>query len=212
MEHFEESSYEFSDLFAESIGPSDQFLALKPVPMAKNKGKRVTRSAASNAAADEESTSSRTGSATSVESHEGEAPDSAEPKDAKVVDTGDVKCDTGSVVVSPPPPAPAKEEAEVDQDDPNASVGGVQVPSVDATQILLAKMEQLAAMVSSLGLQSVEMSERVASFLRCGGWENAGCKRPTNINIHKHNTLFIRGDAGLLIDSETLPQRSLCNS
>lgn len=50
------------------------------------------------------------------------------------------------------------------------------------------------------------------ALLRCGGWENAGCKRPTNINIHKHNTLFTRGDAGLLIASETPPQRSLCNS
>ena len=123
----------------------------------KNKSKkRVTRSA-SNAAADEESTGSGTGSTTSTESHEVGVPGTAEPKDASPpVDAGDVKCDTGSVVSAPP--APAKEEAEVDQqDDPNASVGGVQVTSVDATQApnvgaVLAQMQQLTALVSNLGL------------------------------------------------------------
>ena len=79
----------------------------------------------------------------------------AEPTDASPpVDAGDVKRDTGSVVSAPS--APAKEEAEVDQqDDPNASVGGVQVTSVDATQTIdvgavLAQVQQLTALVSSL--------------------------------------------------------------
>ena len=135
----------------------------------KNKSKkRVTRSA-SNAAADEESTGSGTGSTTSTESHEVGVPGTAEPKDASPpVDAGDVKCDTGSAVSAPP--APAKEEAEVDQqDDPNASVGGVQVTSVDATQApnvgaVLAQMQQLTALVSNLGLYNVQMSERMASL------------------------------------------------